>query len=633
LDDLSFRNWNIIATKFMNILGISAFYHDSAAAIIKDGEIVAACQEERFTRIKHDSEFPVNAVKFCLDYSGISIDKLDAIVFYDKPLLKFERIIETYFKNAPFGFLSFLKVIPIWMKDKIFLKKSIFDELTKIGKINLQQTKILFTEHHLAHAASAFFTSTFTESAILTIDGVGEWATITIMHGSGNNIKVIKEIHYPDSVGLLYSAFTFFLGFKVNSGEYKIMGLAPYGNPTDNQTICFVQLIKDKLIRIFPDGSIKLNAGYFNYSNSLKMIKLKKWEELFGILIRKPESGIEQCHCNLAHAVQSVLEEIVLKLAGEAKKMVNSENLCLAGGVALNCLANTKVKESNLFRNIYIQPAANDAGGSIGTALAANHIYFENERNYTNNGDLMKGMYLGPEFNDLDIEKLIRKYDATFQYYSDFEELLEVVADKLEQRKIIGWFQGRMEFGPRALGNRSILADARDISMIENINLKVKNREVFRPFAPSVLSDESENYFEGITDSPYMLYVAKVKKENRIQLPDNYENLNIEEKLKAQKSDINAVTHVDYTSRLQTVKFESNPKFHRLLAKYKEKTGFGILVNTSFNVRGEPIVCTPEDAYLCFMNSNIDYFVCENFIFDKQTGIKTNIISNKFKLD
>jgi carbamoyltransferase len=617
----------------MNILGISAYYHDSAATIIKDGEIIAACQEERYTRIKHDSIFPVNAIKFCLDYSGISITNLDAIVFYDKPLLKFERILETYFKNAPFGFLSFLKVIPIWMKDKIFLKKTIFDELSKFGKINLKQTKILFTEHHLAHAASAFFTSTYNESAILTIDGVGEWATTTIMHGYGNNIKVIKEIHYPDSVGLLYSAFTYFLGFKVNSGEYKLMGLSPYGNSNDKQTINYTTIIKEKLIKIFPDGSIKLNAGYFNYSNSLRMIKLRKWEKLFGIAIRKPETKIEQCHCNLAYAVQNVLEEIVLQLVKEAKKIVKSENLCLAGGVALNCLANTKIWESNIFSNIYIQPVANDAGGSLGAALAAYHMYSGKERKLLYTSDLMKGMYLGPEFSSIDINKLIRKYDAIYEYYQDFDDLIEVVTQKLEQRKIIGWFQGRMEFGPRALGNRSILADVRDISMIEKINLKIKNREFFRPFAPSVLIVDVDNYFEGISDSPYMLYVAKVKNENRYKLPTNYENLNTEEKLKITKSNINAVTHVDFTSRIQTVEFEDNPKFYNLLTKYKEKTGYGILINTSFNVRGEPIVCTPEDAYLCFINSDIDFFVCENFIFSKTHEKKINFIANKFKFD
>jgi carbamoyltransferase len=519
------------------------------------------------------------------------------------------------------------------MKDKIFLKKNIFNELSKIEKINLKQTKLLFTEHHLAHAASAFFTSNYTESAILTIDGVGEWASATIMHGIGNQIKVLKEMHYPDSIGLLYSAFTYFLGFKVNSGEYKLMGLSPYGNSNDKQTIDYIHIIKENLISIFPDGSIKLNAGYFNYSNSLRMIKSKKWEKLFGIPIRKAESNIEQHHCNLAYAVQSVLEEIVLKLVKETKKIISSENLCLAGGVALNCVANTKIRESKIFRNIYIQPAANDAGGSVGAALSAHHIYFGKERKYVDARDLMKGMYLGPEFSKIDILKLIRKYDANCEYYADFNELIEIVSHQLEQGKIIGWFQGRMEFGPRALGNRSILADARDISMIEKINTKIKNREIFRPFAPSVLINDSDAYFEGISDSPYMLFVAEVKIENRISAPANYANFNIKEKLNTDKSNINAVTHVDYTSRLQTVMQDDNPKFHALLSRYKEKTGFGILINTSFNVRGEPIVCSPEDAYLCFVNSEIDYLVCKNYLFSKSQQNWTNIIQNKFKLD
>jgi carbamoyltransferase len=617
----------------MNILGISAYYHDSAAAIIKDGEIIAACQEERFTRIKNEAKFPINSIKFCLEYSGISMIQLDAIVFYDKPLLKFERILETYFINVPNGFLSFLKAIPIWIKDKIFLKKIIFNELSRIGKINTAQTQILFTEHHLSHAASAFFTSPYKESAILTIDGVGEWATVTIMQGYENKIKVLKELHYPDSIGLLYSSFTYFLGFKVNSGEYKLMGLSPYGNENSEQTIGFIRLIKEKLVYIYPDGSIKLNLDYFNFSNNLKMIKSSKWEKLFGMAIRKPETKIEQIHCNLSFAIQNIIEEIVLKLVKEVKEITKSENLCLAGGVALNCLVNTKIYENRIFKNIYIQPAANDAGGAIGAAFAAYHIVFGKERNILNKRDLMKGMFLGPEYSKIDVEKLIRKYNATYKYFQEFDELIENVTNLLEERKIIGWFQGRMEFGPRALGNRSIIADARDSNMIEKLNLKIKNRETFRPFAPAVLLEDLNFYFDGIQESSYMLFVAKVKKENQRHLPNNYEYLQVQEKIKIDRSIINTVTHVDFTSRIQTVSLSDNPKFYKLLRKYKSKTGNGILVNTSFNVRGEPIVCTPEDAYLCFLNSEIDYLICENFLFKKDERENPNSFNQKFQLD
>ncbi len=603
----------------MKILGISAFYHDSAAAIICDGEIIAAAQEERFTRKKHDESFPINAVQYCLKEAGITIDELEAIVFYDKPLLKFERLLETYYGFAPKGVLSFVTSIPVWIKDKLFLKKLIKDELKKVADYDAKKLKILFPEHHLSHAASAFYPSSFEEAAILTIDGVGEWATASICKGSGKNITVLKELHFPHSIGLLYSAFTYFLGFKVNSGEYKLMGLAPYGNTNSKDIQRYVDIIKSQLIDIKEDGSLWLNQKYFSYATALRMVPDRKWEKLFGFPRRKAESPLEQHHCDLGLAIQLVTEELVIKMAQEAKKLTGCENLCLAGGVALNCVANGRLQKENIFKNIFIQPAAGDAGGAIGAALAAYYIYYQHERKVNVAlMDGMKGSYLGPSYSDQDVELMADQYQAKFQRFESFNELTKVVANHLANANVIGWHQGRMEFGPRALGNRSIIADARNSEMQKKLNLKIKYRESFRPFAPSVLAEDVSQYFDFKGISPYMLLVHPVK-ENRLKLlPFNYAALPLKDKLYHLRSDIPAVTHIDFSARIQTVHKETNPKYHALISAFKEKTGDGLLVNTSFNVRGEPIVCTPEDAYKCLMRTEMDYLVVGNYLFPKQ---------------
>lgn len=515
----------------MKILGISAFYHDSAAALIKDGEIVAAAQEERFTRKKNDAAFPANAVRFCLDYAGTTLSELDAIVFYDKPLLKFERLLETYYAFAPKGVRSFIAAMPVWLREKLFLKRLLREELQKINGDDTQSVKLLFSEHHLSHAASAFYPSRFERAAILTIDGVGEWATASIALGEGSQITVLRELHFPHSLGLLYSAFTYFLGFKVNSGEYKLMGLAPYGQPNSAEVKRFIELIKTHLVRIYDDGSIWLNQKYFKYATGLKMIDEKKWERLFGVSKRKPEDEPTQAQCNLAMAIQCVTEEIVLKMAAEAKRLTKAEYLCLAGGVALNCVANGKVLNTGWFRDVFIQPAAGDAGGALGAALAAYYLYFEQARVLPASRDAMKGAFLGPEFSDLDIERMIRKYEASARYYDDFEALCQDVAKWLDEGKVIGWVQGRMEFGPRALGARSILADARSPDMQKKLNLKIKYREGFRPFAPSVRAERASDYFELQHDSPYMLLVQAVRTHLRKTLPENYHDLPLKEKL------------------------------------------------------------------------------------------------------
>ena len=599
------------------ILGISAFYHDSAAALIVDGKIIAAAQEERFTRIKHTPDFPVNAVKYCLKETGLEIDELDAVVFYDKPLLKFERLLQTYYAFAPKGLISFLKAIPVWLNEKMFLKKLIYEGLKEVGDYNRSKVRLLFPEHHLSHAASAFYPSPYEKSAILTIDGVGEWCTASIGMGEGSKITFLKEMEFPHSVGLLYSSFTYFLGFTVNSGEYKLMGLAPYGNPEAVQTQHFIEIIKTRLVEIKSDGSVWLDQSFFNYSTGLRMVNDKKWEKLFGFPARKPEAELEQKHCNLALAIQKVTEEIVIKMAREASHLTGSENLCLAGGVALNCVANGKLLKEGIFKNIFIQPAAGDAGGAPGSALAAYHMYFEQEREINPLSDMMQGSFLGPDYSDKEVELVKRQVKAISRHYSVFFFLFVDIAEKIAEGYVVGWFQGRMEFGPRALGNRSILGDARNPEMQKKLNLKIKYREGFRPFAPSVLAEDVSDFFEMDTHSPYMLLVAPVKENRRTMLPENYQDLPLWEKLYHVRSDIQSVTHLDFSARIQTVHKETNPRYWELINAFKVKTGYGLIVNTSFNVRGEPIICTPHDAYRCFMSTEMDYLVINNFVYSK----------------
>ena len=618
------------------ILGISAFYHDSAAALVVDGKIIAAAQEERFTRDKHTPDFPTQSIKYCLEESGLDIDELDAIVFYDKPLLKFERLLETYYAFAPKGLVSFIKAIPVWLNEKLFLKKLIYDGLKEVGEYDKKKLKILFPEHHLSHAASAYFPSNFNHSAILTIDGVGEWCTASIGLGEGNQIKMIKELNFPHSVGLLYSAFTYYLGFTVNSGEYKLMGLAPYGNPNSDETKNYIEIIKKYLVDIKDDGSIWLDQSYFNYATGLRMIKDKKWEAIFGVPRREAEAEIEQKHCNLAIAIQIVTEEIVIKLAKEAKKITGSDNLCMAGGVALNCVANGKLLRENIFENIYIQPAAGDAGGALGAALAASFMYFDEKRELPKKFDLMSGSYLGPDYSDKEIQQMNKKVKANFVYYETSKEMSDFVAEKLEKGNVIGWFQGRMEFGPRALGNRSILGDARNPEMQKKLNLKIKYREGFRPFAPSVLAEDVKEYFDLDTDSPYMLVVSPVKESRRKQLPVDYFELDLWDRLYYQRSDLQSITHLDFSARIQSVHKETNPRYWELINSFKQLTGYGLVVNTSFNVRGEPIVCTPYDAFRCFMSTEMDYLVINNFVYTKTDQIDHENREKwmvKFKMD
>jgi len=602
----------------MTILGISAFYHDSAAALIEDGKIIAAAQEERFTRKKHDPGFPTHAVKYCLEYGGTTLNKLDAIVFYDKPLLKFERLLETYYAFSPRGLASFLKAMPVWMKEKLFLKRLIRDELKKIGYDTKKPVPMLFPEHHLSHAASAFYPSVYERAAVLTLDGVGEWATASIGLGEGNAISILKELHFPHSLGLLYSAFTYFLGFRVNSGEYKLMGLAPYGDPHSPDIARYVSIIKDKLIDIKDDGSIWLNQDYFNYATGLRMVHEEKWEELFGFPQRKPDDELGPQHCNLGLAIQQVTEDIVILMAKEAKRLTNADSIVLAGGVALNCVSNGKLQKSGVFKNVFIQPAAGDAGGALGAALAAYYIYFGKPRVIDYEQDAMRGSYLGPTFSDLDVELMARKYKGVYSHYDDFGKLSADVANILATENVVGWVQGRMEFGPRALGGRSILGDPRSAEMQKKLNLKIKYRESFRPFAPSVLAEECDTYFDYEGTSPYMLLVHPVQKDRRMALPDNYDSLSLREKLYYQRSDLPSITHIDFSARIQTVHKETNPRYYQLIDAFKQQTGYGVIVNTSFNVRGEPIVCTPDDAYRCFMRTEMDYLVVGNYVFDKK---------------
>jgi len=602
----------------MTILGISAFYHDSAAALIEDGKIIAAAQEERFTRKKHDPAFPTNAVQYCLEYGGTTLNKLDAIVFYDKPLLKFERLLETYYAFSPRGLASFLKAMPVWMKEKLFLKRLIRDELKKIGYDAKKPVPLLFPEHHLSHAASAFYPSVYEKAAILTLDGVGEWATASIGLGEGNQISILKELHFPHSLGLLYSAFTYFLGFRVNSGEYKLMGLAPYGDPQSPDIARYVSIIKDKLIDIKEDGSIWLNQDYFNYATGLRMVHEDKWEALFGFPQRKPDDELGPEHCNLGLAIQQVTEDVVILMAKEAKRLTNADSIVLAGGVALNCVSNGKLQKSGVFKNVFIQPAAGDAGGALGAALAAYYIYFGKPRVIDYEQDAMYGSYLGPTFSDLDVELMARKYKAAYTHYDDFGKLSADVANILATENVVGWVQGRMEFGPRALGGRSILGDPRSAEMQKKLNLKIKYRESFRPFAPSVLAEEVDTYFDYEGTSPYMLLVHPVQQNRRMTLPDNYDSLSLRDKLYYQRSDLPSITHIDFSARIQTVHKETNPRYYQLIDAFKQQTGYGVIVNTSFNVRGEPIVCTPDDAYRCFMRTEMDYLVVGNYVFNKK---------------
>ncbi len=602
----------------LKILGISAFYHDSAAALVVAGEIVAAAQEERFTRKKHDPGFPTQAIKYCLEEAGLTIDMLDAVVFYDKPFLKFERLLETYYAFAPKGLRSFAMAMPVWIKEKIFLKKIIGDELKSIQPFDKRKLKLLFPEHHLSHAASAFYPSPFEKAAIVTLDGVGEWATASICLGEKNSITALKELHFPHSLGLLYSAFTYYLGFRVNSGEYKLMGLAPYGEPDSQQVETYIKTIKSELVDIMEDGSIWLNQKYFNYAAGLRMVKEKKWSKLFGFHKRDSEAEIEQHHSNLAYAIQQVSEEIILKIAGEAKRLTNADFLCLAGGVALNCVANGKLLEAGLFKDIFIQPAAGDAGGAIGAALSAYHIAFGKERE-VDVADTMQGAYLGPEYSDKEIIQVAKRHQAAYSHYDSFEKLSEKVATFIAEGEVVGWFQGRMEFGPRALGNRSILGDARNREMQKKLNLKIKYRESFRPFAPTVLAEDVNTYFNLECASPYMLLVAQVNKNQLNELPEDYHQLSLMDRLYIERSRIPAVTHIDFSARIQTVHKNTNKRYYHLIESFKKLTGIGVVVNTSFNVRGEPIVCSPEDAYRCFMRTEMDYLVMGNILFEKKS--------------
>ena len=615
------------------ILGISAYYHDSAAAIIVDGEIIAAAHEERFTRIKHDSSFPINACKYVISEAGIDFEEVTAVSFYDKPLIKFERLLETYHAFAPRGLISFLSAIPVWIKEKLFMKKMLRDELAKLGK---NKAPILFPEHHLSHAASAFYPSPFDDAAILTIDGVGEWATTTIGYGNGNKIKMLNELHFPHSLGLLYSAFTYYTGFRVNSGEYKLMGLAPYGNPESEQTKKYKENILNELIDIRNDGSFLLNMKYFKFATGLKMTNNKKWTTLFGIPPRNPESDITQEYMNMASAIQKVTEDIVIKLAKTAKKLTNSDYLVMAGGVALNSVANGKLLSSGIFKDIWIQPAAGDAGGALGAAYLGWYLWKGEKRIPVKTPDAMKGAYLGPKFDEKSIKSVIRKYNANYKYFEDFNELIKLVASKIAEGNVVGWFQGRMEYGPRALGNRSILGDARNPEMQKKMNLKIKYREGFRPFAPTVLEEDIQEFFVLDKPSPYMLLVIPVKSDRLKPLPENYHKMNLYDRLYHLRSDVPAITHIDYSARIQSVNKNTNPKYWNLINEFKNQTGYGVIVNTSFNVRGEPIVCTPDDGFRCFMRTEMDYLVIGNYLFDKKQQQELKNDSNwkeEFKLD
>jgi carbamoyltransferase len=609
------------------ILGISAFYHDSAATLLIDGKIIAAAQEERFTRKKHDSSYPFNAIEFVLKYAKIKITEIDQIIFFEKPFLKFERLLETYVAFAPKGFMSFCKAMPIWLKEKLFQKKLLFNNLKLHDETFNDENKIFFSDHHLSHAASAFFPSPFEEAIVLTADGVGEWATTTVAIGKNNNLEIKKEIHFPHSLGLLYSAFTYYAGFKVNSGEYKLMGLAPYGKPI------YVDKIVNHLLDIKEDGTFWLDQKYFNYATGLTMTN-KKFHDLFGQKPRESKTEkLTQFHMDIAASIQKVTEDIMVKFAQSLRKEFNISNLCLAGGVALNCVANGKILKEKIFNKIWVQPAAGDAGGSLGAALAFWHIE-QNESRVINLNDDMKGSYLGPEYSQKQIEDDLIKCEAKFKVLND-EEIINETAEDLSKGQIIGWFQGKMEFGPRALGARSILGDPRSPDMQKTLNLKIKYRESFRPFAPSILKDDLQQWFDIDIDCPYMLFVANVKKNKIIRMNEEQEKLFGIKKLNVKRSEIPAVTHIDYSARIQTVHKETNEKYYKLIRKFKEKTGCPMVVNTSFNIRGEPIVNTPIDAFNCFMGTDLDKLIIGNCYLDKANQKKQNKkdYKNQFELD
>ena len=606
------------------ILGISAFYHDSAAALIINGEIIAAAQEERFTRNKHDPSYPIHAINYCLSQAELSLEQVDYIAFYDKPFLKFERLLETYVALAPKGFQSFRMAIPVWLREKLFLKDMLIKEIKKVDN-NFDSNKLMFGEHHFSHAASAFYASPFEEAVVLTLDGVGEWATTTVAIGKGNELNIVKEIHFPHSLGLLYSAFTYYTGFRVNSGEYKVMGLAPYGEPK------YKDLILDKLIDLKKDGSFRLNQSYFNYATGLTMTN-QKFADLFGEPVRKPDTDkLTQFHMDIAASVQAVTEEVVLTITRSLAKEYDIPNLCMAGGVALNCVANGRILRDKAFKDIWIQPASGDAGGALGGALS---VWYKelNKPRTVNPNDSMKGSYLGPLYVQDSIEKELLDCGAKFDSVAE-DDMIEQTAQALADAKAIGWFQGRMEFGPRSLGGRSILGDPRSEQMQKTLNLKVKYRESFRPFAPSVLREDITKWFELDYDSPYMLLVDDVRKDKRIEMTKEEESLFGIDKLNIKRSSIPAVTHVDYSARIQTVHKETNPKYHALITKFKEKTGCSVVVNTSFNVRGEPIVCTPEDAFRCFMGTELDLLVVGNCVLRKERQDKSLIEDYKVRYE
>jgi carbamoyltransferase len=596
------------------ILGVSAFYHDSAAALIVDGEIVAAAQEERFTRIKQDSSYPVHAIEYVLREAGLEYGDLTAIAFYDKPLLKFERLLETYHAFVPAGLPGFVKAMPVWIKDKLFTRRTLRKQMK-----GAEDVPLLFPEHHLSHAASAYYPSPFKESAILTIDGVGEWATTTICHGRDNRIEILSEGRFPHSVGLLYAAFTYYLGFTVNSGEYKVMGLAPYGNPASPETLGFIDKILSVLVDLREDGSILLHMDYFGFATGLRMTDNRKWEALFGFPPRTPESTLTQTHMNLALAIQQVTDRVVLALARTAQRLTGSRNLVMAGGVALNCVTNSRVAAAGIFEHIWIQPAAGDAGGALGAAYAAHHIWLGAERKVVagRTADAMQGAYLGPSYTDKEINRIARLHPGQCTYFDDFDALSASTAALIAGGGVVGWFQDRMEFGPRALGNRSILGDPRSPGMQRTINVRIKFREGFRPFAPAVLEEDQALYFDTPFLSPYMLFVEALREGLRKPEPPGYADMEMFDRLYHLRSDIPAVTHVDYTARIQTVSRETNPKFWQLIRDFKKITGVGMLINTSFNVRDEPIVCTPLDAYRGFMRTEMDYLVMGNHLFSK----------------
>jgi len=610
----------------ISVLGISAFYHDSAAAIIIDGEIIGAAQEERFTRKKHDANYPKNAINYVLKEAGLKLNDIDHVVFYEKPFLKFERLLETYVGFSPSGFKSFSMSMPLWLSEKLFQKKLLFDALKEQDSNFNDIKKINFSEHHLSHAASAFFSSPYDEAIILTLDGVGEWATTTVSVGKNNKINILKEIHFPHSLGLLYSAFTYFLGFKVNSGEYKVMGLAPYGEPR------FKDIILGKLIDVKEDGSFRLNMDYFNYATGLTMTS-KKFGKLFNMERREPEDNLLQIHMDMAASIQAATEEIVLRITRFLSKEFKLENLCMAGGVALNCVANGKILKEGLFKNIWIQPASGDAGGALGAAQAFYYQELDNKRKILKT-DSMNGSYLGPKFSDNQVEDELKSAGANYKKLT-LDQLIKDTAKALSEEKAVGWFQGRMEFGPRSLGNRSIIADSRSEKMQKNLNLKVKYRESFRPFAPAVLFEKVSEWFEINCESPYMLLVADVKKSKQLKMTEEQKNLFGIDKLNIKRSSIPSVTHVDYSARIQTVHKETNPIFHKLIEEFERITKYPVLVNTSFNVRGEPIVCSATDAFNCFMGTDLDILVCNNFILykDNQNKDLLNEYKNKYELD